>query len=245
MDKRLPLQFRGHTIHLRKIVSGHETSIILIHGLGVSGDYYLAFAQTLKQYYDVYIVDLPGYGKTPKPKRPLTIKQLADIVVDFAASITSEKVVIMGQSMGSQIVAHAITDRPDLFQKAVLLAPTSNMNERTVLLQGFRLWQDTFLEPLTINMIVFTNYIRMGVRRFLITSRYMVDDHIEQTLQKNTVPLLIIRGVNDKIVPQDWTNYLIKITPFSKFESIAEAAHLLHYKKPARLTELCRIFIAS
>ena len=240
---RQPILIGEQTIHLRKIVSNHQTSIILVHGIGVSGDYYIQFAQQLSKDYDVYIIDLPGYGKTPKPVKVLSIRQLSDVVLQYIDQAGLSNVIIVGHSMGCQVVAHAAADRPNIFKKVVLLAPTINKNERSIFKQAFRLLQDTFHEPPIANLIVFVNYLRMGIVRYLTTTRFMMADHIETTLSSNTVPILIIRGSADKIVPLDWTRWLSSVVPFSNVAEIKDAPHLLQYKRPHRLTKLCIDFI--
>jgi len=242
--ERVPFVVGNDTVHVRSIVSG-KPSVILVHGLGVSGDYYLKFTKELASHYDVYIIDLPGYGKTPKPKKPLTIVQLSDVLRQYilASGITGS--VIMGQSMGCQVVAHTVVASPDLFKKVILLAPTVNNKERTVLAQGFRLFQDTFHESLATNLIVFVNYARMGVRRFLITSKFMVDDHIEDVVSKINLPILFVTGARDKIVPKAWIDHLAAITSTGHSAILANAPHLLQQEKPAALLTMTRDFIES
>ena len=236
--ERIPMKIGSHVIHLRKLVSGYKPAIVLVHGLGVSGDYYIKYAEELKSYFDVYIVDLPGYGKTPKPAKPLTIQELADVVTSFINESYISNSIIVGQSMGCQIVSHAAAKAPLLFSKVMLLAPTSNSKERTLFLQGFRLWQDTFHESLKVNFIVFTNYARMGLRRFLITSRYMVEDHIEETVKKIKLPILIVSGSKDKIAPKEWAEFLASTAPDGKVVEIVSAPHLLQYQKPKELVRI-------
>lgn len=241
--KRKPIQVNEHIIHLRAITSDKPTSILLVHGLGISGDYYIPFAKELAAYYNVYIIDLPGYGKTPKPSKALDITQLSTVLLQFVAQLHVHNLIVSGQSMGCQIVAHAITQQPDTFKKAILLAPTVNKKERTVSLQGIRLFQDTFHEPMSANILVFTNYARMGVSRFLKTACFMVNDHIEDTLKKNTIPVLLLRGENDKIVPKEWASFLASNSPYSTSSELPNAPHLLHYAQPKSLTNICRAFI--
>jgi len=241
----MPIQLGSHVIHLRRCGAGKGTVIVLVHGLGTSSDYFVPFAKALSDSYDVYMIDLPGYGKTPKPKKALTVEQLADVVLEFVMYMQLEHVVIVGQSMGCQIVAHATAQKPRLFQKAILLAPTVNRNERNLVMQGLQLWQDTFHEPLNANMTVFRDYLRMGVGRFIVSAEYMIDDHIEDVLVQNKLPILIVRGTKDKIVPRDWINFLEGTTPHSKAAEIVGAPHLVHYTQPDKLVAICRDFIAT
>ena len=243
--KKTPIKIGQYTIHLRTFVSGKQRAMLLVHGLGVSGDYYLKYAEELAPFYDVYIIDLPGYGTTPKPPKPLTIRQLSGIVTEYVSSAGLKQLVVVGQSMGCQIVAHSIVDTPTLYDKAIMLAPTSYKKERKLLIQAFRLWQDTFHESLGMNMVVFTNYARMGMRRFLITSKFMVQDHIEETLKRATIPVLFVSGGDDNIAPSKWTRYLAKITPEGRSTEMPGAPHLMQAEQPAKLTKITREFIEA
>lgn len=241
--ERIPIQLGSYIAHLRTIATGGRPAVILIHGLGVSGTYFIPFAKELARQYDVYIIDLPGYGKTPKPQRALTISELSELVASFIQTQNITQVIAIGQSMGCQIIAHASAAHPSLFKKIILLAPTVNDKERSVSMQALRLIEDTFHEPLKVTCIVLRDYLRMGVTRYLATSQNMVNDHIEDTLKRGKLPIGIIRGKRDKIVPHDWTILLTHLPAVRLIAEVADAPHLLHYKKPKEVAELCRRFI--
>ena len=240
--ERVPVPIGKYTVHIRSILSYTKPPIVLVHGLGVSGDYYIEYAKSLSEFFDVYIIDLPGYGKTPKPIKSLTIVQLSQVLLKYIQKEGIRNSTLVGQSMGCQIVAHTLVSAPHLFKNSIFIAPTVNIKERTVFMQGFRLWQDTFREPLGANLVVFTNYVRMGMRRFLITANYMVNDHIEDTVKNIRIPVLLATGSNDKIVPRAWVDYLAEETPHGKAVVVMDAPHLLQYKKPKKLVEITRNF---
>jgi pimeloyl-ACP methyl ester carboxylesterase len=242
--KKTILQLGTNVIHERVVASGAKTPLILVHGLGVSGDYYLPFAEKMKAFYDIYIIDLPGYGKTPKPYPPLTIDELANVLLEYIATKNISDAVAIGQSMGCQIVAQAAARQPQRFQKLILLSPTVNQFERTFLTQSLRLVQDTLREPPSVVFIVLRDYLRMGLRRYLLTTKSMLADHIEETLTKCPQPVLVVRGKKDTIVPHRWAAVLTENKERTLVE-MQDAPHLLQYKKPRELVAICRQFIES
>jgi pimeloyl-ACP methyl ester carboxylesterase len=242
MDKIL-IQTGTHSIHLRSIIKGKRQSVLLIHGLGVSGDYYTTYATKLAEFYNVYIIDLPGYGSTPKPKKPLTIRELSQVVLAYVEMSSIDDFVIVGQSMGCQIIAHAIAEKPHLFKKALFLAPTVNRNEKTLIMQSLRLFQDTFHEKIRVNAVVFSNYARMGVVRFLITAKDMVQDSLEQTITRVPIPVLVVNGSKDNIAPRLWCQYLAGCAIQGTSVEIPSAPHLLQCDKPDELVTITREFI--
>jgi pimeloyl-ACP methyl ester carboxylesterase len=218
-------------------------SIIFVHGIGVSGRYFLPFANELAKTYHVVVVDLPGYGKTPKPAHALSIIELADFIINFTKQLKLEGSVILGHSMGSQIVAHAVKQQPQLYSKVILLAPTVYAKERSLFMQSLRLLQDSLYEPIKASTVIFPDYLRMGIGRYLTTCRYMLEDRIEETLVHCPNATLIMRGTNDKIVPEEWAVYLDRVTPNSMLRHVHNAPHALQLGQPSIIATMCRNFI--
>jgi pimeloyl-ACP methyl ester carboxylesterase len=242
-SNRQTVEVYGYTIHVRKSVTHKALSVLLIHGLGTSSDSFIRYARLLSLTYNVYCIDLPGYGKTPKPANTLSLEDMAKLINEYVRSSIQTPCVIIGHSMGCQIVVHSITTTPRLFVKAVLLSPTINMYERSAFKQSLRLTQDVLIESPPSNIVVFTNYVRMGLFRYAKTLRCMLDDPIEERLTKNSTPLLIVRGSKDRVVPRQWTHYLHSISPQSQHKEIVGAPHLVQYMKAKELTRVTNEFI--
>ncbi len=222
--------------------SGGQT-IILIHGIGVSNDYFTPFTKKLAEYYTVYALDLPGYGKTPKPSHPLNITELSEVVYNFIKLHHLKNVIPVGHSMGAQIVTELYKNHPESVSKLILLAPTTNKDERHLLLQGFRLMQDTFIEPVKTNFVIFSNYLRMGMLRYLKTAKYMLEYRTDIALKNITIPTLIVGGEKDPVVPKKWVNYLASLSPHISQAKLAKSPHAFQFSRPERLASLCRTFI--
>ena len=220
-----------------------KTHIVLVHGIGVSSRYFLPLARELAAHYNVTTLDMPGYGASSKPRHPLTIIELADVIEALLVQRHISSAILIGHSMGTQIVAHVARKNPSLVRKLVLLAPTVYDKERTVWMQFLRLLQDGFHETPRANIIIFLDYVRMGMLRYIRTAKWMVKDAIEETLRDVEVPTLIVRGRNDPIAPMMWTEYLRSRYPLIRLEYVSNAPHALHYAFPEKVAALCRTFI--
>lgn len=241
--RRVTLERYAVDIHTNHHATNKKT-IILVHGIGVSGRYFFPLAKQLMPDYHIVIVDLPGYGKTPKPARVLSIPALGDVVTELTHALSIDKPIILGHSMGCQIVAHAVKNQPRMYEKMILLSPTVNDDERSLFMQAFRLAQDTFYEPIKAGIIIFTDYMRMGLRRYLVSCRYMLEDKIELTLKGCPIPVLFVRGQKDVIVPSPWVRQLHSITR-SQVCEIADATHALQLQQPEFIADICKDFIES
>lgn len=229
----------------RSVDADGKKVILMIHGIGVSGAYFIPFARLLTDNYDVRIIDLPGYGTTPRPATPLSPAELAEVAADYLKTCGVSGAVVVGQSMGCQTAAHLALRYSELCERLVLVGPTVNRNERTLPFQAFRLLQDSFLEPMSVNKIILRDYMRMGPGRFLKTAVFMVNDRLEDTLQGVTVPICIIRGSRDYIVPRAWVNYLRKVSKRVEIREVEGGPHNIQYAKPKELVATCKDFLKS
>lgn len=236
-------RINGYDVHVHEAGEGHATTMVLVHGIGVSHAYFLPFMKAAAQDYHVIALDLPGYGKTDDPKNVLSIDELADVVNCYVSQHTTGKVVLAGHSMGTQIAIQAVRDAPKLYKKVIVMAPTINKHERNLAMQAVRLLQDTFREPWSVNKIVLRDYWRMGVWRYLVTTHSMLSDSIEDDITHVKVPILIVNGTNDPICPDEWADLLARKAPLATKVDIHGAPHVFQFSYPRELLDQCKKFI--
>lgn len=214
--------------------------IIMVHGIGVAGNYFFPLANELIDDFNVVVLDLPGSGETIKPKQALTIRQLADTIAAFITRDYNTKPILVGHSMGCQIISLLDAAAPRLCGPLVFISPTVNKHERTAPKQLLRLLQDTTKEPLNVNLTIMRDYLRYGFRRYLQTQRYMINDCIEARMPSHHQPSRVVRGSNDLISPHDWAKYLSDSLPNGLLHEIPGHAHAVHHTAARDIATLCR-----
>ena len=90
-------------ISLHCIKRGSGTPLLLLHGNGESGDYFVHQLDEFAQYFTVYAVDTRGHGQSPRGTAPFTISQFADDLLGFLDGQGIEKADILGFSDGGNI----------------------------------------------------------------------------------------------------------------------------------------------
>lgn len=245
MQQKNRIKLGDNSVDVRESNHVADKTIVMVHGIGVSGAYFMPLAKELAQEYRVLVVDMPGYGTTPQPAAPLGIKQLAEVLEGVVKHYKLSDPMLVGQSMGCQIVAELAAQKNNVYSKIVLIGPTINRKERNRFLQGFRLLQDTFFEPFRLNKLVLRDYKRMGAARYMQTSTFMITNRIEQNLKIYSGRTLIIRGVEDRICPRDWCRYLSGVCRFGRFVEVNDAAHLAQYTQPKKVAEACKRFFVE
>ena len=239
------LQVNGHYLDVRGTFAPDRPPIVLVHGLGMSGEYFLPFADALAATHDVYALDLPGYGKTPNPPKALSISELSEVVAGVIAELELDRPVVVGHSMGCQIVTDTVATDPSRFSGYVLIGPTVDPAARSFLGQSSRLMRDTLGEPARNNALVFRNYLRMGPVRYLHTVRFMLAHRTEDSIQRCTVPGLVVRGEKDPIASAQWARQLVELAPDARFVEIPPGPHALQINRAEELAAACAPFLAA
>jgi pimeloyl-ACP methyl ester carboxylesterase len=202
-----------------------------VHGIGVGLSYFTRLAPLLAQHGPVHVLELPGFGNAPKPKEVLTVEEHAALVVAFLASL-GRPVVLIGQSMGCQIVLEAALRVPELVERLALIGVVTDPDERTALMQGLRLAQDVLGETPATNWAVFTEYLKCGPRRYLATLPSMLHYDTEAGIAAVTVPTMLIRGAKDPIFRRPWARRLASRLPVGGLIEIPGGVHNANHSHP-------------
>lgn len=234
-----------HAVDVRGTFDRARPPVVLVHGIGMSGRYFLRLADALAATHDVYAVDLPGCGSSPRPARPLSVPELGRVVAGAVEALGLRAPVVVGHSMGCQVVVDAVRDHPGLWAGYVLVGPTVDPTARSLLGQGRRLLRDTAREPLRTNAVVVRDYLRMGPLRYLRTARHMLRDRIEEDIRGCTPPGLVVRGSRDPIARRDWSRRLARAAPDARFLEIPGAPHNVQHTDPRELAAACAPFLAA
>lgn len=234
-----------NAVDVRGSFAGERAPIVLVHGIGVSGEYFLPLADALSADHDVYVLDLPGYGNTPNPRRALTVAELGETVAEVIKELGLDRPVVVGHSMGAQILAQTIGQHPQLCAGYIMIGPTVDPAARSLRAQEWRLLRDSLREPARTNAVIFRNYARMGPLRYLRTARYMLADRIEETILDCAIPGLVVRGARDPIADQDWARQLVRLAPDADLLEVPRARHAVQHTRPKELAAACAPFLAS
>jgi pimeloyl-ACP methyl ester carboxylesterase len=191
----------------------------------------------------IYAPDLPGFGRSGKPTRPLNITELADALMRWMNSVGIESAQLLANSIGCQIIVDLALRRPEMVQGLVLISPTVDRKARTVFSSFARLLLDVPRERWTLPFIALLDYLQAGVGRTALTFGYAMQDEIEKRLPFVRQPVLVVRGGRDPIVPQAWAEEMNRELPASRLAVIQGAAHAVNHNSPEELAALVLDFL--
>ena len=109
-------------LRVHHMLGGHGTPVVFIHGLGSSG--YMEWRRNLEpaaERHRVYAPDLPGYGRTDKPRVRYTIPYFARFVRRYMDFLGLRRAAVIGASLGGRIALEMALEQPRLVRKLVLV----------------------------------------------------------------------------------------------------------------------------
>jgi pimeloyl-ACP methyl ester carboxylesterase len=110
------------SLRVHHMVGGRGAPVVFIHGLGSSS--YMEWRYNLEptaERYRVFAPDLPGYGRTEKPRARYTIPYFARFVERYIEDRGLRSAVIVGASLGGRIALELALEQPRLVRKLVLV----------------------------------------------------------------------------------------------------------------------------
>lgn len=236
----------AHRWHMR-VATGEAVPsarpIVLVHGLVVSSRYMVPLAHELGRTHRVVVPDLPGFGLSDKPERTLDVFELADAIDEWMDALGLESASFVGNSFGCQILAHLAVRHPRRVDALVLQGPTTDASRRSAWgqLKGWLL--DGFYEPPSETPILIRDYWDAGLRRFFETFRFMLGDRIEEQLPRIAQRTLVVRGVNDRILSQEWAATVKRLLPDGRLVVLPGLAHAVNFSGPLELARVVRAFL--
>ena len=216
---------------------------VMVHGLGVSHGYFEPLAEQLADAGTVWLVDLPGYGASPKPGRDVPLRDHARTLGATLDAAGIENPVLIGHSWGCQVVTELADQRPGLSDRLVLLSPTINPARRSAWKQFFDLLRDFWLEPPRADAFGLYNYLFTGrVRYYMAQIPHMIADEVEGRLARIETPTLVVVGERDPIVPHDWAHQIVALLENGQLE-IVPGAHVIMFTAPEQIASLIEAFV--
>jgi pimeloyl-ACP methyl ester carboxylesterase len=225
-------------VRVNSIGTDGTRPFVLVPGIGVSSTYFEKLAPHLNEFGPVHAVDLPGFGGVPHPDHALSIREYADLVGRVIDDLQLDDPVIVGHSMGSQVVSDLVSRRPEL-STLVLVGPVIHPSERRVLTQARRFLQASWHEPGTVKVLAISSYLFCGFKWFARILPKMMAFPIEDRLPLIRAHTLVIRGEFDAVAPREWVEQVGELLPSSRLFEITGAAHSVMYAHAEAVGRLC------
>ena len=204
-----------------------EQTLVFVHGLATYGYCWGLNIAELQNHYRCIAIDLPGNGYSEGGDYPYSINFYSGCVYDFIQKLALKNVVLVGHSMGGQIILNLAINQPDACSKIVLCAPAGfeqfNVFERSMYKTGINFFDFFTTDEFNLRNTIQTSFyaapkfvgsmiqelIELMNRQPVHQYRKMIEGCIDgmmnepvfdqlSTIQQST---LVIFGDNDALIP--------------------------------------------
>lgn len=212
--------------------AGAGTPLVLVHGLGVSADYWVRNASVVAAAgFRVLAPDLPGFGRTAGPAGGLDVPDSVAALRSWRDAVGLGPAVYLGHSLSCQTILELAAGHPDEVLGLVLAAPTGEgAATRRLIRQAIGLARDLHRESLTLAMLVAQAYLRAGPRRVFRTWRMGARHDPLPLLPRVSAPSLVIVGDRDPVVSLEFAERIADTLPAGRLVVVPGGSHAVIFE---------------
>jgi 3-oxoadipate enol-lactonase len=243
------------------------TPVIFIHGFPFDKSSWKPQVDFLKETSRVIAYDIRGFGKSMAGEEKASIALFADDLILFMDALQINKAIVCGLSMGGYILLNAVNRYPDRFEALILSDTQCNDDSAEAKEKRYQtikqieeggktefaasFVQNVFCQESIINK---TELVEKIKKIILSTSEETIKGALHSlaqrwetcsSLNKITVPTLILCGSEDKLTPLKKSEFLFHNIPGSILHKIEKAGHLSNLEQPDEFNKHLNSFIFS
>lgn len=258
---RVPV-FNGDVVLYRAGKRGAEP-IILIHGLSRSGARdWAQVIPALAGSYDVYTVDLPGFGASDKGNHLYSPSNYVRVLDALFGQRLKRPAILIGHSMGGVIALAYAAAYPDRVRRLVV-ADVAGVLHRSVYgeflgravaerAMGDSPWHDALVKliisqaenlPAKGVMSIEQPQVRQRLLRgdpFAIAALALVEHDLGRGLRAIQAPTLVVWTSDDRVAPPRTGQVLASLIPGARLLVIGEGGHAPQLSQPERFNAVLR-----
>jgi len=237
---------------------GSGPLLVLLHGAGDQAGTWYKIAPDLAKQYSLVMPDLAGHGQSAPSSGSLGLGMILDALEQVLGSATwsSHRFVLAGNSMGAWIAMLYARKHPERVSRLLLIdGGALKHNHFTALTpktrEEARRAFDAVLDPASPRppAFVLDDLVRVtsrGTMARLMASIAEASDYVlDGKLGDFPVPVDIVWGASDRLIPLDYARRLEAQLPAARLTVIKHCGHAPQVECPGRLLEVLLSLLAE
>lgn len=223
------------------------TPLLLVHGLGARGEDWREVIPALAaKGFHVYVPDLLGYGRSPKPDITYSITMEETAVAQFMQAVHLTRADVGGWSMGGWVSMKLALDHPELVDRLVvydsagiyfpatfgpeLFVPvdTAGVQHLMTVLSPVRHDMPGFLTRAVLRRFAQNGWVINRSMASMTNGRDLLDFRLHEIRQ----PTLIVWGSQDDLIPVSAGRKMHELIPNSTLNVVEGCGHLAPLECP-------------
>lgn len=222
-------------ISLHYVKKGAGSPLLLLHGNGESGDYFVHQMDVFAERFTVYAVDTRGHGRSPRGTAPFTIAQFAEDLHQFMDEQGLDRADLLGFSDGGNIALTFALAHPDRVRRLILNG--ANLDPKGV--------RAAVQLPIMLGYRLASRFKAPKARANAELLGLMVHEpHIDPAaLRALTMPALVIVGNRD-MIKASHSRLICDSLPNGRL-AVLEGDHFIANKQPAAFNRAVLDFLSE
>ncbi|MGB0388397.1 MAG: alpha/beta fold hydrolase [Ardenticatenaceae bacterium] len=221
---------------------GSGPPLVLVHGLGGSGQWWLHNIEPLSWHFTLYVVDLPGFGRSAPT---CSLVQLVSYLPAWLDEVGLERVQIVGHSMGGYLVQHLAATQPERVERLVLMGtlgvPLYAKTHDMVL----RFLSELENIPLPFWPTMISDGLHAGIPALWRLTDEICKLDARPLMAQIQVPTLILWGEHDWLLPVEMGIKMAHLIPKASFYVIENAGHNVMIDQPEAVNQHLLDFLSK
>jgi 4,5:9,10-diseco-3-hydroxy-5,9,17-trioxoandrosta-1(10),2-diene-4-oate hydrolase len=246
--------------------SGAGSPVVWLHGSGPGATGMSNFGANLPAFGDYrnIVVDLPGWGASPRSTDELLTFHAAEIVSRALTTLGVDRTHLVGNSYGGGVAMRMAVTHPEQVGRLVLMAPGGVLPKDAPpwpigleRLFGYMAAEKPSREAMA-------EFVRLMVFDEALATDELIDERYEASLARHpelpippsfgdltpdlgriSAPTLLLWGREDQTVPLTWAPAILHGIPNAELRVLPGCRHWVQYERMAEFNYIVREFLAG
>lgn len=237
-------------IYYQKVGRGKD--LVMLHGWGQDVSTFWPIINILKDHFTLWLIDLPGFGRSDLPKRTWYVHNFAELINKFLKKQKIIRPIVLGHSLGGRVTIKLAAKYPESVGKLILESSAGIKPKPTpIKLCGFLAAK--FIKFLIPNFFNLKQKLRYQLYRSLNSDYHsagplketflnIIAEDLSQDMKNISQETLIIWGENDHTTPVSEGKKIYQLVKNSRLEVLENLGHFSHLENPNLFTYYVKNF---
>jgi pimeloyl-ACP methyl ester carboxylesterase len=227
-------------VQLNTVQLGHDNGhpLVMLHGWGQNLQSLQPMGELLANRAKVYMIDLPGFGKSPPPPEDWGTAEYADRIYQYLEEQSIQQADILGHSIGGRISIRLAAKYPQRVRSMTLINAAGLQRQRTLQQSLRSQWIKTMrdackISPLYRDELLTWHSQTYGSRDYLNAGTLkgtfikVVNEDLTELAKQISLPVLLLWGEADTETPIEMGHRYHSLFPNSQLITIPNRDHFM------------------
>lgn len=255
------LEYQGSKVYYEYLQCSEDVktdkrkSLLFLHGWGCNSKTFQGLVEPFKQKYNLYLIDLPGFGKSTEPLFAYTLDDYAELLKYFMKLLELKEVILIAHSFGGRVAIRYLSKNKNAnpVLKLILIA-SAGLKKKVNISKHLKVFKYKFKKTwykITKNYLEYNYLIKnSGSSDYQNASimmkkimKQVIKENLKNDLRKIACPVLLIWGNKDLETPLYQAVMMKKLLKQSELITFDEAGHFVYLDEQEAVQQIIHDYL--